>query len=54
MRKELEKELEETKKKVQDLQRVLRQVLGMVAASGRVDSKCLLEDIKFIIESELK
>lgn len=54
MKEELEKELEETKQKVKDLTLVLKQVLGLVSASARVDSKTLLEDIKILIEEELK
>lgn len=54
MSKNTEKELEETKQKVKDLMLVLKQVLSLVSVSGRVDSKVLLEDIKLLIEDELK
>ena len=54
MKEELEKELEETKKKVQDLTVVLKQILNLVSVSSRSDSKTLLNDIKIIIEAELK
>ena len=54
MSESIEKELEETKQKVKDLTLVLKQVLNLVSVSGRVDSKVLLEDIKLLIEDELK
>jgi len=54
MTEELEKELKEAQKKVQDLTAVLKQVLNLVNASTRVDSNTLLSDIKTIIISELK
>ena len=54
MTENLEKELEETKKKVQDLTLVLKQVLNLVSASARVDQEHLLTDIKDIITAELK
>lgn len=54
MTENLEKELEDTKKKVQDLTLVLKQVLNLVNASVRVDQEHLLEDIKNIIKAELK
>ena len=50
----LEKELEETKKKVQDLTVVLKQILNLVSVSSRSDSETLLNDIKTIIKAELK
>lgn len=53
MSKELEKELESTKQKVQELTAVLKQVLVLVTVSGRADLQSLLNDIKFIIEAEL-
>lgn len=54
MKEGLEKELEETKKKVQDLTAVLKQVLNLASVSSRSDSETLLNDIKIIIEAELK
>ena len=54
MTENLEKELEDTKKKVQDLTLVLKQVLNLANASVRVDQAHLLADIKDIITAELK
>lgn len=54
MKEELEKELKETKKKVQDLTAVLKQILSLVSVSSRSDSETLLKDIKTIIQAELK
>ena len=54
MSKELEKELENAKRRVQDLTATLKQVLSLVSVSGRADLESLLKDIKFIVETELK
>lgn len=54
MSEKLEKELKETKQRVKDLVVALKQILTLVTVSGRADIQTVLDDIKFIAETELK